>query len=843
MNEPSLERLAEGALPGAEFRALADAMPQLVWTARSDGSLEYFNRRWTEYSGLTLEKVLEIGPDVGVVHPHDVSETWSRWKAAIATATPYEMEYRLRSATDDTYRWFLSRAAPIFDRDGSVLRWIGTATDIDEQRRARDSLAFIVDASHVLASAPDVGTICRALADVTVGDFADWCFVVLSQEGRTFTGAMAHKDRELVHYLEQFRDRYPIRPDEPMARVISENTPLLIERILPKQLEEAARDPLHLKLLRLLRMHSVMLIPLSTPAGKVYGALALVSAESRRVFTPVDLDVAMSVCGRAAIAIEKAQMLETERLTSQRLRFTGRANELLLDTSDFWKAMRHIAEMIAEDVSDGCVVVRLAGDAVRVEVAVDRDAGVNAAVGRLEGKRPFKLDAERNFAARLRRATRSSGDHILMPANAWPYLFPEFAAFDNRSMVVLALKSGETTYGALIATYSEGRYAPERDLPLLEEIAVRASIVAAKADTLERERRIATTLQQASLPTLIPQVGGMHLDAVYAPAGDEAEVGGDWYDAIELDDGSVVVSVGDVTGRGIQAAAIMSKVRHAMGMAPRHEPDPKAILDSAEWFLRKRYPDAIVTAFVAVISSDRRTLRFANAGHPSPILRRAGNLTELEATGLPLGLRYLATSEDSRSLELQDGDLLALFTDGLIEWDRDLAGGQQRLEDILKTRAIVASTAAAHLVERACLPGKTRDDVAILTLSIGAVPAWSFSVEDPRAAADARGLFVEFLSSRIQDEARLLKAELIFGELLGNVVRYAPGPVEINLFCDDNKARLHVIDSGPPFELSNRLPKSSLSEFGRGLFIVQNIGQDLTVEQIPNGGNHTSVGL
>ena len=234
VNDISLERFAESPSLGAEFRVLADAMPQLVWTAQADGTLEYFNRRWIEYTGLTLDRLRDEGADVGVVHPDELSETWDRWNDALATATPYEMEYRLRRARDATYRWFLSRAEPILDAAGSVFRWIGTATDIDEQRRARDSLAFIVEAGNVFASAPDVETICRALADVTIGHFADWCFVVLVRDGRTATAAIAHKDRDLVRYIEQFRDNYPLRPDEPMAQVIANNVPLLVERIFPR---------------------------------------------------------------------------------------------------------------------------------------------------------------------------------------------------------------------------------------------------------------------------------------------------------------------------------------------------------------------------------------------------------------------------------------------------------------------------------------------------------------------------------------------------------------------------------------------------------------------------------
>ena len=222
-------------------------------------------------------------------------------------------------------------------------------------------------------------------------------------------------------------------------------------------------------------------------------------------------------------------------------------------------------------------------------------------------------------------------DAMEMKQNAWPYLTDAIEALGAKATFIAPWHAGSSTFGALVAHYSDD-FDP-RDIGLLEEIAHRASVALERAETLERERRIATTLQQASLPSLIPRVAGLRFDAVYAPAGEEADVGGDWYDAIELDDGSVVVSVGDVTGRGIQATAIMSKVRHAMGMAPLHERDPSKILDSAGWFLRKRYPDAIVTAFVGIISPDRRMIRYANAGHPLPMLRRDGELIELHAIG------------------------------------------------------------------------------------------------------------------------------------------------------------------------------------------------------------------
>src|SRR4029077_14263976 len=134
-----------------------------------------------------------------------------------------------------------------------------------------------------------------------------------------------------------------------------------------------------------------------------------------------------------------------------------------------------------------------------------------------------------------------------------------------------------------------------------------------------------------------------------------------------FDDGSVMVSVGDVAGSGLEAAVIMSKARHIIGVGPLHQSDPGKILDAADWILAHRYPGAIVTAFVGLISADRTTIRFANAGHPYPIVRRGSDLVELRSTVLPLGLKNLAEPSPTVTAALEPDDLLVLFTDGLTE--------------------------------------------------------------------------------------------------------------------------------------------------------------------------------
>ncbi len=131
---------------------LADLLPQLVWSTRPDGVPDYFNRRWYDYTGQTPEK--NAGREwADVLHPDDVSRSTAQWEVAYQTGEPYEIEYRIRRASDGAYRWFLARGEPIRDAEGHITRWFGTCTDIDDQKRAELDLAEVSRRERTIAEA------------------------------------------------------------------------------------------------------------------------------------------------------------------------------------------------------------------------------------------------------------------------------------------------------------------------------------------------------------------------------------------------------------------------------------------------------------------------------------------------------------------------------------------------------------------------------------------------------------------------------------------------------------------------------------------------------------------
>jgi PAS domain S-box-containing protein len=130
---------AELAQSARRYRFLADAMPQIVWTSKPDGNLDYYNKRWFDYTGMTFEQTKDWGWKT-TLHPDDLQNCIERWKKAFTTACEFEVEFRLRQTPDGVYRWHIGRAFPLRNQSGGIIQWVGTCTDIDDQKRAHYEL-------------------------------------------------------------------------------------------------------------------------------------------------------------------------------------------------------------------------------------------------------------------------------------------------------------------------------------------------------------------------------------------------------------------------------------------------------------------------------------------------------------------------------------------------------------------------------------------------------------------------------------------------------------------------------------------------------------------------------
>src|SRR5205085_3628396 len=138
--EAALQQALAGAQASEQrYRQLADAMPQIVWTAAPDGEVDYYNQQWFDYTGLTLEQTQGWGWQF-VVHPDDLEQCLEHWCKAFQSGTDYEVKYRFKRGADGVYRWQLGRASAVRDGQGRIVKWFGTCTDIDEQKQLEDKL-------------------------------------------------------------------------------------------------------------------------------------------------------------------------------------------------------------------------------------------------------------------------------------------------------------------------------------------------------------------------------------------------------------------------------------------------------------------------------------------------------------------------------------------------------------------------------------------------------------------------------------------------------------------------------------------------------------------------------
>lgn len=242
---------------------------------------------------------------------------------------------------------------------------------------------------------------------------------------------------------------------------------------------------------------------------------------------------------------------------------------------------------------------------------------------------------------------------------------------------------------------------------------------AALRSAYETERRIAERFQRALAHRDFPKIPWLEFSATYAPASEEAKVGGDWYDVFALSSDRALVVIGDIAGHGIDAALAMNRVRHAVLSAALFHADAAVILDYVNREVVRDESVIMATATVGIVDSRTNVFEYASAGHPPPVLLATGRPPRmLEVGSLPLGVTESTRYRTDR-VESAPGSMLVLYTDGAIERTRDVLEGERRLLEAVKITRDDRDPHPASAIYRSVLGGGDRsDDVAILTISI-----------------------------------------------------------------------------------------------------------------------------
>ncbi|WP_316522163.1 ATP-binding SpoIIE family protein phosphatase [Kitasatospora brasiliensis] len=396
----------------------------------------------------------------------------------------------------------------------------------------------------------------------------------------------------------------------------------------------------------------------------------------------------------------------------------------------------------------------------------------------------------------------------------------------GRSMLVVPLSARGTVLGILKLLRLPDR-APfdEGDAATLKELAVRAALSLDNARLHRAEARVATTLQRSMIPTRPPQIPGVQIAHRYLPGDPKAEVGGDWFDAIQLPGSRVALVVGDVMGHGLHSAAAMGRFRTAMQTLAALDLPPGQLLRHLDNLAHKLGDDHLATCLYAVYDPINRTCELASAGHVPPVLVHpdgTGELLEIPA-GAPIGVGGVPFV--AKTIDVSDGSMLVLCTDGLVEVrGGDIGAGLAALCGNLIDPQQSPEQACDEVLRRLHSEDR-KDDVALLVARFdGVAPSevatWDLTV-DQREVRRARSLVREQLAGW-HLEALSDTTELLVSELVTNAVRVARDTVQLQLIRVD---KLLVEVSDDNHNLPSLEPAEQLGETGRGLTLVTKLAE------------------
>ncbi|MET7426602.1 SpoIIE family protein phosphatase [Dactylosporangium sp. NPDC005555] len=343
-----------------------------------------------------------------------------------------------------------------------------------------------------------------------------------------------------------------------------------------------------------------------------------------------------------------------------------------------------------------------------------------------------------------------------------------------------------------------------------------------------REHRIADELQRSLMPPLTFDPEHLDVATYYRPGVAGTQVGGDWYDVIELGADRTALVIGDVMGRGVPAAAVMGQLRAAVRAYARLDLPPADVLEFLDGVVRDLREDQIVTVVYAVYDPGERSLTYANAGHLPPLLLLpGGTVRHLTVNGPPLGTGPLTLAEER--VELPVGALLTLYTDGLVEHrDRDLDTGIDALATHVGTLTAPTGPLADvpdRLVE-ALLPDGPDDDITVLLARVVAAPGEEQSViqdipAEERAVRTARQ-FVATTLGRWNVPSRVIDdLVLVVSELAANAVLHGRPPIQLRLRNGGTHVVLELHDTATYLPRKQRPTPDD--EHGRGLQLVSSL--------------------
>ena len=663
-----------------------------------------------------------------MLHPDDQDRVRAVLERVLETKGSYDLEYRV-IWPDGSIHWLEGRGHVTVDDAGNVTGRIGCMTEITARRLADEERAHLLSVERATrAEAETVATRLRGLQDVTMSliravDARSVAEAVLTEGvpalgGRTGSILLVAEDGEtveIVHdvgYWDETKARwhsFPLAASLPASDAIRTGQMVLLNG----QEDRDARYPVFRD--SPMPDAAVAVAPLIDEDGTAFGAM-VIGFPRQREFSDAEQRILSALAAQCATALRRAVLYEDAReavaaerearmaaeRSQERLTFLAEASSTLASSVlDLETTLAQVVHLAVPRLADGCAI----------QMVDERGHPLPVAVSHVE---PAKVQGLRDLIE------EGAGDA------------------GSESVAAIPLQSQNRTVGVLTLVTETGRTLEEADLQLAEQLAVRAGTAIENARLFADRSRVARRLQASLLPPSLPSIPGLELGARYAPAGEGVEVGGDFYDAFAVDGGRWLLVVGDVRGKGVDAAAVTGLARHTIRSIALYESRPSAILAHLNRVLLAAEADRIAaleafeqpawelteprfcTVAVAIVEPRHAGagVVVCSGGHPLPLVARAGG--QVEAVGRPgslIGASPVIELHDV-DVELGPGDALVCFTDGIVERHR----GREFFEEIGIARVLTAAagtdaaTLAARIEEEArnLFADNPHDDMAVL---------------------------------------------------------------------------------------------------------------------------------
>jgi GAF domain-containing protein/PAS domain-containing protein len=624
----------------------------------------------------------------------------------VATGEPFRFDHRC-VWPDGSVHWIEGIGDVIVAaHGGDVVGAFGLAIDVDErhreveernrllevERRQRERMEYLAKVNDVLAYSFDAAEIVKSVTVAVVPELAAWCSIVIAIDRRRERPSItvAHSDPAKVKWAEQIQRDYPYDPDAPWgaAGVIRSGRREVIANVDPAIFSLPGGD-----VLREAGLQSAITVPVIGPLGTL-GAMQLIRGEGQPPFAPSEIELIEELAGRVGAALNSAVLFDRQS-----------RSRAALDT------LQHVSGRIASLATSSRIAQ---------EVIAHGSAGIRA-----DGGVVFVVDDDGELTAKEATSTGPIPTREIE-------LEVAREAVDTGSLVITEIGSGESSgvavgvpmrimnriIGSLVFTFDEYREFTPEELSMLATLGSRCAGALERASLYERDRDIALTFQRRLMPALPRTPDWIDVAASYRPATGMA-IGGDWYQVLDAGGGRIAAVVGDAVGHGLVAAAAMGQLRASIATAVANDPEPSHAIAAVDLFAIQGADTLGASVAYVLLEPDGRA-RYASAGHVPvvwvPALREC---VLLEGGRRPLlGFQMPKEHNVTADFTFGDGDLVVMFTDGLIERrGENIDDGLTRLRDAIdKTRHLPPQQMCAALLEQVTDGYDPDDDIALLVI-------------------------------------------------------------------------------------------------------------------------------